>query len=145
MSSDAGLLLLAQHAVQSGDIARIAAALAPKLNAPAPGERKSRAPSHSTTELITQRVMQLIGGYPDGNDSNLLRNDPVLQMLVGKAAPGTANATLASQPTMSRGPWGGAETDCDEGAAPQGEGAVRRRPNQHAKRQSHPRHPAPRG
>jgi hypothetical protein len=102
MTSDAGLLLLAEHAAQSGDIARIAAALAPKLKAPAPGERKPRAPEHSTQELITQRVLQMIGGYPDGNDSNLLRHDPVLQMLVGKAAPGTAEATLASQPTMSR-------------------------------------------
>ena len=102
MSSDAGLLLLAEHAAHSGDIARIAAALAPKLKAPAPGERKPRAPEHSTQELLTQRVMQMIGGYPDGNDSNLLRHDPVLQMLVGKATPGTADATLASQPTMSR-------------------------------------------
>ena len=102
MSSDAGLLLLARHVAQSGDIQRIAAALAPKLKAPAPGERKPRTPDHSTTELITQRVMQLIGGYPDGNDSNLLRHDPVLQMLVGKATPGTPQATLASQPTMSR-------------------------------------------
>jgi hypothetical protein len=37
--------------------------------------------------------MQMIGGYPDGNDSNLLRRDPVLQMLVGKATSGTAAAT----------------------------------------------------
>ena len=102
MSSDAGLLLLARHVAQSGDIGRIAAALAPKFKAPASGVRKSRAPEHSTAELITQRVMQLIGGYPDGNDSNLLRHDPVLQMLVGKATPGTPAATLASQPTMSR-------------------------------------------
>ena len=102
MSSDAGLLLLARHAAQSGDIERIAAALAPKLKARASGQRKSRAPEHSTAELLTQRVMQLIGGYPDGNDSTLLRHDPVLQMLVGKATPGTPAATLASQPTMSR-------------------------------------------
>lgn len=102
MSSDAGLLLLAEHAARSGDIARIAAALAPKLKAPAPGERKSRAPEHSTQDLLTQRVMQMIGGYPDGNDSTQLRHDPVLQLLVGKAAPGTPEATLASQPTMSR-------------------------------------------
>lgn len=102
MTSDAGLLLLAEHAARSGDIARIAAAISPKLKAPAPGQRKPRAPEHSTQELLTQRVMQIIGGYPDGNDSNLLRHDPALQMLVGKAAPGTADATLASQPTMSR-------------------------------------------
>ena len=102
MTSDAGLLLLARHAALSGDIERIATALAPKLKAPAPGERKPRAPEHSTAELLTQRVMQIIGGYPDGNDSNLLRHDPVIQMLVGKATPGTPDATLASQPTMSR-------------------------------------------
>lgn len=102
MSGDAGLLLLARHAAHGGDIARVAAALAPRLKAPAAGERKPRAPEHSTRQLITQRVMQIIGGYPDGNDSNLLRHDPVLQMLVGKTAPGTPEATLASQPTMSR-------------------------------------------
>ena len=102
MSSDAGLLLLARHAAQCGDIERIAQALAPKLKAPALGERKPRAPEHSTADLITQRVMQIIGGYPDGNDSNLLRQDPVLQMLVGKATPGSPKALLASQPTMSR-------------------------------------------
>ncbi|HCN76630.1 MAG TPA: hypothetical protein DIT13_05475 [Verrucomicrobiales bacterium] len=92
MTSDAGLLLLAGHAARSGDIARIATALAPKLKAPAPGERKLRTPEHSTQVLLTQRVMQMVGGYPDGNDSNLLRHDPVLQMLVGKATPGTAEA-----------------------------------------------------
>lgn len=102
MTSDAGLLLLAQHAKQSGDIERIARALAPKLKARSADERKPRAPEHSTGELIMQRVMQLIGGYPDGNDSNLLRHDPALQLLVGKAAPGTPAAVLASQPTMSR-------------------------------------------
>jgi hypothetical protein len=54
MSSDPGLLLLARHAAQSGDIERIATALAPKLKASAPGERKPRAPEHGTGELITQ-------------------------------------------------------------------------------------------
>lgn len=102
MSSDAGLLLLARHAAQCGDIERIAQALAPKLKTAVPGARKPRAPEHSTEALLTQRVMQLIGGYPDGNDSHLLRQDPVLQLLVGKATPGTPAAVLASQPTMSR-------------------------------------------
>jgi hypothetical protein len=102
MSSDAGLLLLANHISQSGDIQRIATALEPKLKAAAPGQRKARAPEHSTAALLTQRIVQIIGGYPDGNDSKLLRHDPVMQMLVGKATPGTAEATLASQPTMSR-------------------------------------------
>ena len=58
MTSDAGLLLLAEHATRSGDIARIAAALAPKLKAPAPGVRKPRAPEHSTQELLTHELPQ---------------------------------------------------------------------------------------
>lgn len=101
MTSEAGLLPLAEHAARSVDFAHIAAAPAPKRN-PAPGGRKPRAPEHSTQQLLPQRVLQMIGGYPDGNDSNLLRHDPVLQMLVGKTMPGTADVTLASQPTMSR-------------------------------------------
>ena len=99
MSSDAGLLALAGYAQRSGDIDRIALALTPRLT---PGAAALRTPTHSTAQLLTQRVMQLIGGYPDGNDSDLLRHDPVLQMLVGRAAPGSPEAVLASQPTMSR-------------------------------------------
>ncbi len=99
MSSDAGLLALAGYAQRSGDIGRIAVALTPKLS---PGASAPRTPTHSTAQLLTQRIMQLIGGYPDGNDSDLLRHDPVLQMLVGRATPGSPEAVLASQPTMSR-------------------------------------------
>ena len=102
MTSDAGLLLVAGQIHHSGDIARVARALAPKGKAPAPGERKPRAPEHSLEDLITQRVAQIIGGYPDGNDSTPLRHDPALQLVVGKATPGTPGAVLASQPTMSR-------------------------------------------
>jgi hypothetical protein len=104
MSSDAGLLLLAREAADRGDISRIAQALAPKLKPRQGGERtrRPRAPLHGTESLLTQRVMQMIGGYPDGLDSNLLRHDPVLQMLVSQATPGTPQAVLASQPTMSR-------------------------------------------
>lgn len=102
MTSDAGLLLVAGQIHHSGDIARVAQALAPRVKAPAPGERKARAPEHSLEPLLTQRVAQIIGGYPDGNDSTLLRHDPALQLLVGKATPGTPEAVLASQPTMSR-------------------------------------------
>ena len=39
-SSDAGLVLLARHAAQCGDIVRIAQALAPKLKAPVSRERQ---------------------------------------------------------------------------------------------------------
>jgi hypothetical protein len=39
-----------------GDMARIADALALKLIAPAPRERKMRAPDHSRQDLLTQRA-----------------------------------------------------------------------------------------
>lgn len=99
MTSDAGLLAIAGYVKHSSDIERVAQALAPKLG---PHDRAPRTPTHSTTQLLTQRVMQILGGYPDGNDSDLLRHDPTLQMLVGRDTPGTPEAVLASQPTMSR-------------------------------------------
>lgn len=47
MTSDAGLLLLAEHAARSGDIDRVAAALAPNLEEPAPGEGRKKAMKRS--------------------------------------------------------------------------------------------------
>lgn len=102
ITSNAGRLLPAEYAARSGDIARIADALAPKLKAPIPGGRRPQAREHWTRELLTQRVLQMIGGYLDDNDSKLLRHDPALPMLIGNATPGTPEATPASQPMLSR-------------------------------------------
>jgi Transposase DDE domain group 1 len=55
---------------------------------------------HSLTALVRQRVYQIACGYEDQNDSDALRKDPLLKLVLG-SLPETG-ADLASQPTISR-------------------------------------------
>lgn len=55
---------------------------------------------HSLLELVRQRVYQLACGYEDQNDSDYLRQDPLLKLVCGRLPESGAN--LASQPTISR-------------------------------------------
>jgi len=55
---------------------------------------------HSLVTLVRQRVFQVACGYEDQNDSDALRSDPLLKLVVG-SLPETG-ADLASQPTISR-------------------------------------------
>jgi hypothetical protein len=61
-----------------------------------------RGPSvrHSLLTLVRQRVYQVACGYEDQNDSDTLRSDPLLKLVLG-SLPETG-ADLASQPTISR-------------------------------------------
>lgn len=61
-----------------------------------------RGPSvrHSLLTLVRQRVYQVACGYEDQNDSDALRKDPLLKVVLG-SLPETG-ADLASQPTISR-------------------------------------------
>jgi hypothetical protein len=54
---------------------------------------------HSSLALLRQRVYQIVAGYEDADDSDLLRTDPVLQTVVGQR---DLTVPLGSQPTMSR-------------------------------------------
>jgi len=56
---------------------------------------------HSLSQLISQRIYQIIAGYEDSNDSNKLRQDPIFK-LVCNQVPTVGENLLASQPTMSR-------------------------------------------
>ena len=56
---------------------------------------------HSLEQLVSQRVYQLVGGYEDANDSNILRQDPMYKIACGRL-PLAKEEELASQPTMSR-------------------------------------------
>jgi len=51
---------------------------------------------HHMVQLLTQRVFQIASGYEDGNDSNDLRDDPILKIACD------TSESLASQPTISR-------------------------------------------
>jgi hypothetical protein len=61
-----------------------------------------RGPSvrHSLLRLVRQRVYQVACGYEDQNDSDTLRSEPLLKLVLG-SLPETGT-DLASQPTISR-------------------------------------------
>jgi hypothetical protein len=92
LSSDGGLLLLAQLDRQLGLTQRVAACLTdPRL------PERIR---HSLLELVRQRVYQIASGYEDANDATALRHDPALKVAVGRSP--HSDPDLASQPTLSR-------------------------------------------
>lgn len=88
VSSNAGLLFLREMESQVGVINKVAAVIHDKRH---PGYVK-----HQIVELLTQRVFQIVAGYEDANDSNTLKDDPVLKIACQK------DEVLASQPTMCR-------------------------------------------
>jgi hypothetical protein len=92
LSSDGGLLLLAQLDRQVGLTERATACLAEwRL----PGRVR-----HSLLSLLRQRVYQIAAGYEDCNDADTLRSDPALKVAVGRCP--ESGADLASQSTLSR-------------------------------------------
>ncbi len=92
LSSDAGLLLLKEVDQQIGLIQALAAVL--------PDPRDARYVQHTTEALLRQRIFQIAAGYEDANDSDSLRHDPIVKMVVGHLP--QTGAPLASQPTISR-------------------------------------------
>ncbi len=91
ITSDGGLLWLAQTDSQLG--------LCQAISEHVPEWRK-REGCHSLSSLIRQRVFQIACGYEDQNDSNSLREDPLLKVVCGSLPEDGPN--LASQPTISR-------------------------------------------
>ena len=57
--------------------------------------------THSLNQLVSQRVYQLVGGYEDANDSNVLRHDPIFKIACERL-PIAEQDLLASQPTITR-------------------------------------------
>src|SRR4051812_37606777 len=56
---------------------RIIAGLAERL----PDPRAPEFTHHSSEALLTQAVYQILAGYPDHNDAQLTRDDPLFQIL----------------------------------------------------------------
>jgi hypothetical protein len=75
---------------------RVIADLAPQL----PDPRSPKFIRHSVEALLTQEVYALLAGYPDHNDADDLRTDPLFQILAG-VRPG-ADQPLASGSTLAR-------------------------------------------
>src|SRR5437660_8290843 len=71
--SDAGLLAVRDLDRRLGVLAGLARLF--------PDPRSAKYRTHSTEALLTQQVYQLRAGYPDCNDADALRTDPLLQVL----------------------------------------------------------------
>jgi len=91
ITSDAGLLFLREVEERIGLITKMADSLRDRRH---PGYVK-----HQLLELLRQRIFQIAGGYEDGNDSNELREDPIMKIACERLPEGEP---LASQPTISR-------------------------------------------
>lgn len=98
LTSDGGVLLLAQAEREMGICGQLAACLA-----------DPRDPSrviHRLDDILRARVLAIACGYEDADDLDLLRDDPGFRLALGKLL--GSGAGLASQPTMSR--WENAPT-----------------------------------
>jgi Transposase DDE domain group 1 len=93
LSSDFGPLLLRGVDRQIGLTERLAAAIHDK--------RHVSYIDHPLRDLLAQRIYQIASGYPDGNDANSLRHDPVFKLGIERL-PLDTTQDLASAPTFSR-------------------------------------------
>jgi Transposase DDE domain group 1 len=91
--TDTGLLPIRQLDVELGILAEAARRL--------PDPRSELFVTHRVDRLLAQQVYQILAGYPDGNDAQLTRNDPLFKTLVG-SAPTAKDAPLASGSTLNR-------------------------------------------
>jgi hypothetical protein len=90
--TDAGLLPIRLLDRELGVLADIAQRL--------PDPRAQKFITHTREALLTQEVYQILAGYPDGNDAQALRDDPLFQTIVG-VSPHEPQA-LASGSTLNR-------------------------------------------
>jgi hypothetical protein len=93
LSSDAGFLLVRQAEQRQQICQGIVDCLEDRRD---PSKIK-----HTISQLVSQRIYQIAGGYENTNDSNYLRHDPILKIACERV-PLPGEELLASQPTMSR-------------------------------------------
>jgi hypothetical protein len=91
--SDAGLLPVAQLDRELGILAEAASRL--------PDPRTQLLVTHTAEHILRQQVYQILAGYPDGNDAQILRHDPLFKTLVG-VDPRLDERPLASGSTINR-------------------------------------------
>lgn len=91
ITSDGGLVVLHQFDEKLGLIRQI--------NDRITDPRTPEKVSHQQLSLLSQRIYQIIAGYEDADDSDLLRTDPVFKLIAGE---GQLSKPLGSQPTISR-------------------------------------------
>ena len=92
LSSDGGALLLSGVESQGGILSDLAGCIE--------DQRHPSYVTHPVAAIVKQRVIQICCGYEDANDSNVLRRDPILKLVVGRDP--ERGEDLASQPTVTR-------------------------------------------
>ena len=92
ITSDAGSLLLKETDLKMNLLARFSLCFTDR--------RSPLLIEHTLEEMLRQRVYGLALGYEDLNDHELLRLDPLLGVMAGKAEPGTS--LLAGKSTLNR-------------------------------------------
>ena len=91
LTSDAGLVWLSKMDEELGLCQSISECVK---------EWRNRKGLHPLVSLVRQRVFQIACGYEDQNDSDTLREDPLLKVVCGSLP--ESGAELASQPTICR-------------------------------------------
>jgi len=91
VSSDAGLLPFRQLDESLGLTRQFAAALTDR--------RQAAFIDHTLLEMARARIYGILADYPDQNDHDVLRSDPIFKLLCGRSI---EDQDLASQPTLSR-------------------------------------------
>jgi hypothetical protein len=91
LTSDAGLLPIREFDHRIGLTEQFAAALTDLRYQPSV--------EHTLQEMVRMRVFGILADYPDQNDHDVLRSDPVFKVVAGRSPKGN---DLASQPTLSR-------------------------------------------
>jgi len=90
--TDAGLLPMRLLDKELGVLREIAERL--------PDPRAQKFVTHTREAILTQEVYQILAGYPDGNDAQVLRHDPLFQTLLDVTP--DAEQELASGSTLNR-------------------------------------------
>jgi hypothetical protein len=90
--SDAGLIPLRNFEKQLGLLADLARRL--------PDPRSPKFIVHSQERILTQQIYQILAGYPDCNDAQTLRDDPLFQTLADVSP--DDKQPLASRSTLNR-------------------------------------------
>jgi len=91
LTSDAGLLPIREFDQQIGLTEQFAGALTDMRYQPSV--------DHTVLEMVRMRVFGILADYPDQNDHDVLRSDPIFKIVAGRSPEGD---DLASQPTLSR-------------------------------------------
>lgn len=91
LTSDAGLLPIREFDQRIGLTEQFIAALTDLRYQPSV--------VHSLREMVRMRIFGILADYPDQNDHDVLRSDPVFKIMAGRSP---QSNDLASQPTLSR-------------------------------------------